>query len=72
MSPEVAVVLITLTDLAHRRVDLNVTDIVSLRDATDDALVGEGAKCVVNTVDGKHVIVIETCEIVRRLITEVE
>lgn len=72
MSPEVALVLIQLTDLNHSKVDVNVAEIVSLRDATDSGLLAEGAKCIVNTADGKHFTVIETCEEIRRLIVEAD
>ena len=70
MSPAIAVVLIQLTDLGHHRVDMNVSEIVSLRDVTDGQLLADGAKCTVITVDGRFIAVVETCEQIRLLILE--
>lgn len=70
MGPEVVLILIHLTDLNRKPIDMNVHSIVSFKDVTDAKQLGEGARCAIRTLDGKAIAVRETCSDVLRLIEE--
>ena len=62
--------LIALHTPAHVRVDLNPAQIVLLREASDtpESLLAPVANCVIATVDGKFISVVEHCDEVRALL----
>lgn len=61
-----------LTGPEQQVIHVNPTDIVSLRNVRGGDHFYEGAKCILHMVDGKPIVVIETCDAVRRMIEEVD
>jgi hypothetical protein len=65
----IAASLIALHTPPHARIDLNPAQIVMLREPRDhETLLSQEAECIVLTVDGKFVAVVETCDQVRALL----
>lgn len=56
---------ITLSGLDGSQVDVNPSDIVSMRESRDDGSLHRNANCVINLLDGKFTAVTETCSSVR-------
>jgi hypothetical protein len=64
---QLAVTLIELTGLDNEPIAINPHSVVTLRSPrANDHLLPAGAACAVQTSDGKHVSVRETCEQVRQ------
>jgi hypothetical protein len=62
--------VITLMGPDGQQVEINRNEIVSTRAPRSTDHFGKGVRCLVFTVDGKYIGVIETCAEVRRLWTE--
>jgi hypothetical protein len=56
--------LIAVTGLDQQTITVNVKDIVSFRAARGKEHFGKGIRCILHTVDGKFIAVIETCKMV--------
>lgn len=56
---------IVLHLLDGREVHINRTLVTSVVDARTDGMMAEGTRCTVNLVDGRFVVVKETCAAVR-------
>lgn len=61
----VLVVLVTLHSPEGGRVDVNVDEIVALRSPQGSGLLDDKVNCVILTVDGKFISVVESCETAR-------
>lgn len=59
------VVLVTLTGLDGQKIDVNPQTIVSVRTPHDETTLTKDVKCLLTTVDGKGISVIDTCDEVR-------
>jgi hypothetical protein len=64
------VALIPFTGPDSQRIDLNPSEIVSVRPPRSTEHFGEGIRCLIHTVDGKFVAVIEDCDTVRQRLNE--
>lgn len=62
--------LIRLTGPGNQVIELNVENIVSLREPRSAEHFFSGANCLINTTDGKIVVVQERCDAVTRMIEE--
>jgi hypothetical protein len=70
---QIAVTLVELTGLDHESITVNPASIVALRTPREhDRVLPAAAACAVQTTDGKHISVLETCEKVRQLIDAAE
>jgi uncharacterized protein YlzI (FlbEa/FlbD family) len=65
-----AVHLIQLTGPEHQMIELNPKSIVSLRTPRVAEHFWAGARCLINTADGKIVVVKEACDEVRHMIED--
>jgi hypothetical protein len=70
----IATALVQLTGPGGQIIDVNPAEIVSLREPQQTGYhhFENNVHCVINTVDGKFIAVIETCDIVRQKINEEE
>jgi hypothetical protein len=66
----VAVHLIQLTGPEHQVIELNPRSIVSLRHPRVIEHFAPGTHCLINTTDGKIVVVQEACDTVRHMIED--
>ena len=66
-----ALILIVLTGPDGQHIELNPKEIVSIREprTTEDHF-PKGARCLINTTDGKIVVVTNTCEAVHEMIAD--
>jgi hypothetical protein len=64
----VVVHLLRLTGPEHQVIELNPKTVVSLREPRAAEHFWKGAHCLINTTDGKIVVVRETCDEVIKLI----
>jgi len=63
-----AVVLIQVTGPDGQRIDLNPSQIVSLREPRVSEHVAAGTRCIIHTTGGKFIATVNECEeILRRL-----
>jgi hypothetical protein len=70
---QLAVTLVELTGLDHESIAVNPASIVALRTPREhNRVLTPGAACAVQTNDGKHIAVLETCEQVRQRIDAAE
>jgi hypothetical protein len=70
---QIAVTLVELTGLDHETIAVNPASVVALRTPrTQGRVLPPEAACAVQTSDGKHISVLETCEKVRQLIDAAE
>ena len=67
-----ALTMIHVTGPTGNRVDINPTDIVSLRQPPTAGFLDPKVKCVIFTLDASFIGAQETCDQVRALIIEVE
>jgi hypothetical protein len=67
-----AVALIVLTGPGGQVIDVNPAEIVSIREPREESHFGKDVHCLINTVDGKFITVVETCDIVRNKINNEE
>lgn len=65
-----AVHLIQLTGPEHQVIELNPKTIVSIRTPRVAEHFWAGARCLINTTDGKIVVVQETCDAVRHIVED--
>jgi len=66
------ILLIELTGPDHQTIHVNPVDIVSIRNVRSTEHFYPGAQCILHMTDGKPIIVIETCDTVRKMIEEAE
>ena len=64
------IILLQLTGPGGQMIEVNPSEVVSLREVRVMDHFAPGIKCVINTVDGKFVTVQETCEHVSEMIKE--
>jgi hypothetical protein len=67
-----AVHLLQLTGPEHQLIELNPKSVVSLREPRVVEHFWKGAHCLINTTDGKIVVVQEQCTEVRKLIEDMK
>jgi hypothetical protein len=61
---------ISVTGLDNQSIELNSSQIVSIRPPRGTDHFNNEIHCLVHTTDGKYISVIETCEVVHRLLTQ--
>lgn len=64
--------LIELTGPDGQHIEINPSEIVSLRAPRDSEHFAPGISCLVSTADGKYVGVVEGCEVIARSMAEGE
>jgi hypothetical protein len=64
--------LIVLHGADQREIDVNPTEITSLREGSDSQHFTKGLRCLVNLSDGKFVAVLESCAAIRMMIAKIE
>ena len=64
--------MLWLTGPDHQTVAINPYAVVSTRAPRSTEHFGKGVKCLVHTIDGKYVAVIETCAVVNQRLEEGE
>jgi hypothetical protein len=67
-----AVAMIQLTGPDDQRIDINPAEIVSIRSPRSTEHFAKGVRCIINTVDGKFVAVIEDCGTILKRVTKEE
>ena len=60
-----AVYLVALTGPNEQRIEVNPAQVVSLRAPRSEEHFAQGVQCLLHTVDGKFIAVVEPCDAVR-------
>jgi len=66
----VAVHLLKLTGLDGQIIEVNPEQIVSIRVPRDEGTLHSGIRCLIHTTDGKFIAVLETCEVIQKLLEQ--
>ena len=68
ITPLLVVYLVQFTGPDDQKIEVNPAEVVSTRIPRSEEHFAKGVRCLINTVDGKFIAVIQTCEQVHKLL----